>query len=422
MNPISRGLLRDIGRLLLSGVVSQGIALLLLIFIGRQYKQDAIGMQGLMLSWSGILTTIIMGRYEQAIVIARTEERATRLWHICLILGTLGSGVVGIAAWIIDLLWEGNPLKGFIHWIAPYVLITAITNATMMLLLRQKAYTRLCIAQGLRTISNNLLKVLLGTLYPTTLSLISSTFVASIIGAIPLWQRLRFALSQRWDKRYKIYLKYYKAFPLFSTPQALLNTLIGSLLVIMLPLSYGLKEIGTMTMIMMLVRRPLLVLSDSVGQVYFERMSRLVSNSSSPMPLIKNLIGITLLGWLTVYAIVYFTIDWSIPRLLGMSWTDLPQIIVWMIPYLGANFLASILNVLPDILGRQRVDLAVRLIRLGLESSIIFIGMRLYPFEIFVRYYYLLLFILELLYVGLLIYLPYSQSLRLSREHRATRI
>lgn len=376
---------------------------MLLLFIGRQYGQDTIGVQGLMLSWSGILVAIVMGRYEQTIVIARSSAGAIRLWHISLALAVLGSIVIAVVALGLDLLWISNPLGGFIHWIAPYVLVTAVANATMMLLLRQKVYTRLGIAQGLRTISNNLIKAILGFYYPSTLTLIGSSLAASVIGAIPLWRYLRQVRSLLWDRRYWAYLRHYRAFPLLSTPQALLNTFTGSLLVVMLPLGYGMKEVGLITMVVMLVRRPILVLSDSVGQVYFERMSRLVAEGTAPLTLIKRLIVWTSLSTLAIYAIAYLTIDWAICLLLGEGWAELPYIILCMLPYLGANFLSSILNVLPDILGKQRIDLMARLVRLALESGAIYIGMQLYTFKTFVAHYYLMLFALELLYVGVLV-------------------
>lgn len=392
-------LVGDIGRLLLSGGVAQGIALLLVVFIGRQYDQEAMGVQGLMLSWSGILTTIVMGRYEQTIVIARTDERAERLWQMCLSLAVIGSAIIAALAGAVYLLWEANPLGGFIHWIAPYVLTTATANATMMLLLRHKAYTRLGIAQGLRTISNNLIKVLLGLRYPTALSLVVSTCAASVIGSIPLVRYLRQASPLCWTKLDLRYLRHYIAFPLYSSPQALVNTLTGSLLVVLLPLGYGLKEVGLMTMIMMLVRRPLLVLSDSVGQVYFERMSRAFGSGSSPLDLIRRLIRTTLALGIPACVLVYLLVEEAVPLLLGDGWEALAHIIVCMLPYLLVNFLASILNVLPDILGRQRADLIFRLVRLAVECTAIFVGMRLLAFDSFVAYYYLFLFALELVYV-----------------------
>lgn len=405
MSQEQRSLLGDISRLLLSGAVSQGIALLLVFVIGRQYSQEAMGIQGLILSWSGLLIIAIMGRYEQTIVIAPSDKRAVRLWHICLLLAATGSIAIGFTTLLLLSFWKTNPLGSFILWIAPFVFVMSTISATMMLLLRRKEYTRLGISQGLRTISNNLIKVLLGIHYPTSLSLIASTVGASLIGAIPLAKTLRQALPLRWDRRYIVYLKHYIDFPLFSTPQALLNTISGSLLVLMLPLGYGLREVGLITMVMMLVRRPMIVLSDSVGQVYFERMSRQIGGRASALPLIRKLILATLVLGLAACILVYCLVERAVPLLLGDGWGQLPHIIVCMLPYLLVNFVASILNVLPDILGRQKVDLLVRIIGLGIEASAILAGMQYYPFEKFVGYYYLLLFVLELLYIAFLIQL-----------------
>lgn len=397
------GLLADITRLLLSGATAQVVALLLLYFIGRQYSQEAMGIQGLFLSWSGILAVVIMGRYEQTIVISRSEHTAEVLWYASLSLATLGSALLALGALAIDLLWVHNPLGGFIHLVAPYVLLSAITNATLMLILRRKQYTRLAIAQGIRSVSNNLIKVLLGLRTPTALSLIISAFAATCLGALPLTESLRSLTRFRWRRHYWVVLRHYIAFPLYSAPQALLNTLIGSLLVVLLPLGYGLREVGLISMIMMLVRRPLLVLSDSIGQVYLERLSRAASEQRSLRGLIARLLGFTLALALPLTLAVYLFIEEAIVLFLGNSWLELPRIIICMLPYLTVNFINSILNVLPDILGRQRLDLMAKIIRFILEGGAILIGLKLYSFTDFISYYYTLSAVIEVAYLALLL-------------------
>lgn len=407
-------ILKDGLKLLSSGALGQIVALLLLYFIGRQYSQESMGVLGTFLAWSGFFTVVAMGRYEQAIVVVRTKGEAFALYRLCLALALLSSLAIAVLTIGATLMTDAEPFGEYALWIAPFVLISAITNATSLLTLRQKAYTRLSISQGLRTVGNNLLKVLFGIRQASAAMLLISSALSVAIGFVPLARLARRAWTKTPSRaEASALLRRHRSFPRFSAPQALIDTLLGSLLILLCPWRYSTAEVGILTMSAMLARRPLLVLSESFGQVYFERLSRAASECSSLWRLMRTPLALIFALGIPASLGLSLWMPHLVRFFVGDGWSGASVVIVCMLPSLVFNFANSIFNVLPDILGRQRAHLFVQVAMLLIELVIILAGSALMPFEAFVRYYYALMIVEQALYFLFLLSLVYRYEKRL---------
>lgn len=397
-------ILRDSLKLFSSGALGQIVALLLLVFIGRQYSEEAMGVLGTFLAWSGLFATGIMGRYEQAIVVVTDDREAWGLFRSSIELAILGTILLFSFISLVETLASYNPLGQYAWWMPLYVLLLAIFSASSMLTLRQRRYGHLAIAQGVRTVSNNLLKVLFGLREASAAMLLLSTALASVLGLLPI---IRFA-KRIWHQappleERLVSLRRHINFLRYSTPQALIDTALGSLLILLIPFAYSIGEVGILTMSAMLARRPLLVLSESIGQVYFERMSRTVSARASLWVLIRRPIGLILsLGSIIAIGLA-FCIEPLVVLFVGERWLASAEVILWMLPSLIFNFANSIFNVMPDILGHQKSNLYAQVAMLLFEFAVIVSGFVLWRFESFIPYYYSLIFVEQILYFAFLL-------------------
>lgn len=53
----------------------------------------------------------------------------------------------------------------------------------------------------------------------------------------------------------------------------MIDTLLGSILVMMMPMGFSFAQIGIVTMAVMLAKRPLQIIGDNLSKVYFQRLS-----------------------------------------------------------------------------------------------------------------------------------------------------
>ncbi len=391
-----RSILADSGLLLSVGVGVQLIALLLLPWVSRLYTPDTLGDLALILSIATLLSIAVGGRYEQAIVVCQEPlERGhllrLTLWITALVTLALLALTLAFEPWIGTTRYA--TLQGKL-WLIPPVVCTLGLCATLSnYALSLGQFKRIATSKAVQGLGNNGLKVGFGLFSPTVWSLWGAQIASTLLALIPLLRPLKHS-RQTNSPSSRIELgqvaRKYRAFPLFSLPQAAITTLLGSILILMLPLGYTTVEIGLVTMATMLARRPIQLIADSVSQVYFNRLSVAHHAQALWRPLVRPLLMLTLVA--------------GIPTL---SYAACTEIIRAMLVYLLVFFFTSIINVIPDIIGRQRAHLQIQLLNLFLQ--VVLLVLLIYvlraPFAETVSTYYLVVALYHLLYGGWLLYL-----------------
>ena len=362
----NNSILRESIRLVGSGAAGQVVALLLLAVIGRQYDQETMGVLGSFLSWGGLLAIASGARYEQGIVVASAEDEANTLYHLAL---------------RISLLWY---------------------NASALWELRHKRYKILAKMQFIKGVGNNLLKAVFGFVAATIGSLITAQ-ILSLVATFPLF----FKSLKRGSKAPKTtslgsVAKKYRGFPRYGIVQALIDNLLGSLLVLMLPLRYGLAEVGYLTMAIMLARRPLQLVAENLSNVYFQRLSECVSQRLPIRQLAYKLLRNTLIISIPTVLLLAQVAPYLVSLVVGDKWLSSAHIVVWMLPMCIPNFLNSILNTLPDIFAHQRQNMWAQVVMLVLDVAVIALGFTLFDFDRFIPFFYLFIALEQ---VGYLLFL-----------------
>lgn len=391
-------------KLVASGALGQMVALLLLMIVGRQYNEEMMGVLGSFLSWGGILSIATTGRYEQAIVIAPSEQEAYDLYICGIRLSTLLSAVLFLGSLLIYLLIPEQTLGVYILLLPLFVLFTSLYAHISSMALRNKSFNRLSLAQSINGVGNNLLKVVWGSFHPSVIGLISSSITAiflAFFSYIPFIKKVFRRPVSPLSASLAIARKY-RNFPRYSLPQALIDTLLGSLLILLLPLRFGMAEVGFLTMSIMLARRPLNIIGENLGKVYFQRLSETVHNAQSIAPTVRRLLLITFILGIPLALALAWGMEYLVLFFVGNKWLVSAYIIRWMLPMLIPNFAAAILNVIPDILGFQRSNMWSQIIMLALYTTAILLGFYCFSFERFIPFFYTCMAFVQ---IGYLLYL-----------------
>lgn len=411
-----KSLIKDAGKMVGSGVFVQVVAFLLIILLGRLYNEEQMGTLGLFLAWAGLLSITSGGRYEHAIVVSNNEDDASTLFSLSILING-GCFVILLPICLgINFLLPSthySRMQGYILLLPLFVLLQGIVNSLCMLRLYQKHYNKLSLSQALQGLSNNLLKVLLGLRMATVASLIGASFMALILGGIPL---LRFQSNRRaltLDKgRLKQAATRYANFPRYGILQALIDNLLGSLFILMLPLSYSIKEVGILTMAITLARRPLQIIGDNLSRVYYQRLSEKCNQRQELFPMIKKFAIRWICLSIPVFGILALFMEKLVVAFVGPLWGKTGFVIVAMLPMLIPNFLNMIFNIIPDVLGKQKINMNIQIGMIIFESIIIGLGLWLMSFDEIIPFYYLFVCIEQSVFFIILI--------RLAREHDTT--
>ena len=364
------------------------------------------------------------GRYEQAIVVCQEPLERSHLLRLTLWITALATLLLFALAPAIDP-WIGTTryasLQGKLWLIPPVVCALGLCATLSNYALSLGHFKRIATSKAVQGLGNNGLKVGFGLFSPSVWSLWGAQIASTLLALIPLLRPLklrRLAKTSTSRLQLRLVAQKYRAFPLFSLPQAVITTLLGSLLILFLPLGYTTVEVGLVSMATMLARRPIQLIADSVSQVYFNRLS-VAHHAQAPWrPLVRPLLMVTLLVGLPTLLLLWWAMPYLVSWLLAPEYAACTAIIRAMLTYLLVLFFTSIINVIPDIIGRQRAHLRVQLLNLLLQVAllVLLIYVLRTPFAETVSTYYLVIALYHVVYGGWLLYLLRRHDQRLQQS------
>ncbi len=408
-----RSILADSGLLISVSVGVQLIALLLLPWVSRLYTPDTLGDLALILSIATLLSIAVGGRYDQAIVVCQEPLERDHLLRLTLWI----TGVITLILFVLIPVIEPRivatryaTLQGKLWLIPPVVCALGLSTTLSNYALSLGHFKRIATSKAVQGLGNNGLKVGFGLFSPTVWSLWGAQIASTLLALVPLLPSLKHhkTINGPTNRRgLKFVARKYRVFPIFSLPQTLITTLLGSILILMLPLGYTTVEVGLVSMATMLARRPIQLIADSVSQVYFNRLS-VAHHAQAPWrPLVRPLLVVTLVVGIPTLLILWWAMPYLVRWLLAPEYVACTEIIRAMLVYLLVFFFTSIINVIPDIIERQRAHLQFQLLNLFLQVAllVLLIYVLRAPFVETVFTYYLVIALYHILYGGWLLYL-----------------
>lgn len=384
---------RSLAKMLGSVTAVQGIGFVLLPLLGRLYTKEDYGILGTLMALVGLTTLLANGRYEQAISVAPVGGRIRLLRAAGIGINLMLTTVLVALALLAPRWLEGTDYER----LSPYLMIVPMTTLGSGLFAilaatanAQGQYGSLGLATLLQGYVNNGLKVLCGWRSMGVWGFATAFNTGLAVAALVLGVRQR---REDWLRgvslrRVRVAMWRYRSFPKYTIGQKVVSMLSSSILPLMLPAFYGTGQIGIITMLFMITRRPVQVYSDAMGRVYGRRMVQAIDQGHSFLPQMRRLS----LKLLSFTLLLMLTFPWVatplVTLILGDQWTELGGIIIWMIPFLLMEGLNFIFDFIPDVLGRQRTFWILQTIRLLCEVGFILLVAPHLEFGSFVRAYF----------------------------------
>ncbi len=275
------GFAGDVAKLLSGTTLAQLLGILAAPLLTRLYAPDAFGIAAVFTSLCAILGVVASLRYELAIMLPESEEEAANIVALSLGLPVLVSILSALLLWM-----YANPILAVVHatylksylWLIPIsVLVTGFLTVFNLWSSRLKHFGSMSIAR----VSNSVVSTgaMLGAGYAgyaSAVSMIVSRLSGQIISTGLLWLQLwpqardMFWKSVSW-RGISMGFKRYRKFPLFSTWEALLNSISWQLPVFMLSNFFSSEVVGYYALGFRIIQFPMSLIGASIGQVFFQR-------------------------------------------------------------------------------------------------------------------------------------------------------
>ncbi|WP_337878996.1 oligosaccharide flippase family protein [Rheinheimera sp.] len=264
------------------------------------------------------------------------------------------------------------------------LLFSARLQLAQQTLLKLQQFTVVVKAELIQAIGLNVLRILVGYCWSVSAVLITLTSVAgwthkrllSSVAGDPLrdaWQPLVFRpRSFRYWRRLKRTLSHYRAFPLFQTPQQLLNGAAQSVPVLILAALFGSSTVGFYVLAKTLLELPAMLLNRAIGDAFYSHFAIAYrQQGDNSHLLIKATLGLALAG-VVPFGVVAVWGEALVGWLFGAEWRQSGEYAGWMAVWLYFAFIniPSVKAVM--VLQIQHWAILLNLLTLGLRVSALY--------------------------------------------------
>ncbi|MDO6426505.1 lipopolysaccharide biosynthesis protein [Thalassotalea sp. 1_MG-2023] len=266
---------------------AQVITLAFTPLLTRIFSPEAFGHLGVFLALFAILMPITALTLPMAVVLAKSNNEAKALTKLSMYLALLVSLVFTLFI-VINKQWLVNVLnaKGngsYLYWVPVAVLCGALLQLGENWTIKLSLFKLRAKVSILHALIINALKLVIGFFIPHAITLIAIAIVNPLLNGLLLGVPIRNALMHNTedDKHerpsYQQLTTKYRDFPLFQSPQALLNALSQSGPVIVLAAFFGPVSAGFYTFSRTILAIPITLMGKAVGDVCFGRFSKQIN-------------------------------------------------------------------------------------------------------------------------------------------------
>jgi O-antigen/teichoic acid export membrane protein len=383
---------KNILTLLKGSVLAQFIPLIVSPIITRLYSPRELGVLALFTSISVILGSIVNGRYEQALVLVKSEDEARHLT----ILSLLITCVFSFTFLIIFILFKPfllglfneSELGNWIYFIPLVVLSIGVYNTLNYYELRRKNFNSISKSEVYRSASFSSIQLSLPYLKSGLFGLIIGKIISSLIAPFYLWKTSRFEVGKVNFSMLFLLAKRYIDFPKYTNLSILLNNLSVNAINLLIPVLYSTSLLGLYSLMYKVLATPFAFLGNTINQVFLEDAVRQKNELGQAYKLTKRMVLQLTFVSVIFFGTAYFIVEDFFAFVFGEDWRMSGVYAKYLIPFFMFKFIASPLTSIHTAFEKQKLSFTLQLIMFVLSmGSLLYAYINLLIFE-----HYLLLF------------------------------
>lgn len=369
--------------------ISQVVPFLLAPVIGRIFSPQELAVQENFLAIVSLVSVIVAGRYEIALVLPKIKKRANNLFALSFFI-TVAVSVLSLIAMLfpdeISAWYKDDQLGKYIFYLAPAVFLTGINNILAQWIIRAGRYSLFSASRISQSVTQNAGYAILGFLGWGINGLIIAWLIGSAVTIVVLF----FPAMKFFDRKdidageIKSVAVEYRDFPITNSLHAFTGIFAEQfLLFFLITRNYGTLALGLFAVMNRYIRAPLSLVGGAVGQIYYREASEAKNQNVSVLPLFNKSIKIVALVSIPLLLVVLFFGPDLFAIYLGEKWRDAGMYARIMALPVLFNFLCSPVSTTPIIfLKLQKAYL------FGIIGYLVSFGLFLwgaahgYPFEV----------------------------------------
>ncbi len=369
-----QGFVKSVGVLVGGTAFAQALMVLVLPLLTRLYTPEDFSVLAVYASILGIISVAACLRLEIAIPLPQRDEDAANLLALALCSSAGVAGLSAVIIWlfpvqIVQLVAQPKLLPYL--WLLPLGIWLSSSYAALQLwTTRKKKFPVIAKTRMTQAIGGASTQVGLGWVGIAPLGLVLGQMISSSAGIIGLARHAlkhdRVVLhSVAWSEMRRIFFEYGR-FPKYSMLESLANSASAHLPILIIAAMVAGPEAGFLMLAIKVMASPMSLIGAAVSQVYLSRapeelqagtLSKFTANTLGGLAKI----GVGPLIFAGILAPVVF------PIIFGTQWQRAGELVCWMTPWFGMQFLASPVSMTLHVTKNQRTALILQILGLVLR-------------------------------------------------------
>lgn len=359
---------RNVLTLMTGTSIAQSIPIAISPILTRIYTPEDFGVFALYISIASLLSVMATGRYELAIMLPKKDEEASHLVvlsvFIAFLISLLSFAFICVFNPEITSILGNEEISSWLYLIPLSILLTGLYQSFNYWNNRQKRYKTLAISKVSQSSASGTTNLSLGFLSFGSSGLILGSLIGQAVGSFIL---IRLALLKEKKifqniQRLKLValLKKYKSFPLINSLNAVIDQLRISGISILIAKVFSASYLGQFSLAWKMVQVPITLVSSSLSQVFYQKMSSI--DKKDIYPLLNIYLKKAVLIGLPIFIGIYFFAVDIFSFVFGNNWILAGEIASFLSPWLFFNFLSSPMAHVFIVLNKQEVILRVSIV------------------------------------------------------------
>ena len=386
---------KNVATLISGTTFAQAFSVIIYVVLSRIYTEEDFGVFGLYMNILNIVVIFSTARYDQAILLPKSDKDSMNL------LGLSGLISVGISLVLLLVVvplntsicrWLGSDeISTWLYFVPLSTLLVAWFTILKNHANREKQYSLIAGANIGQSMGNSLTKLGLGFVMAGAAGLIFGVVAGQLVGFLVFFAILLPTLRKRisWMSLSEMRRlgRNYSRFPKFNMWQALINNLSAAFPVFIFSSFFSTTIAGLYTFGFMIIHRPIHLLVNAFYQVIFQRFVEKGHNKEPILPELYLFIKRALQLMLLPFILIGIFAPEIFGFVFGENWTEAGVYARIMLPWIFMMGLAMPLSFMPDMYQEQRkamiidgIRMIIRLIGLivGIAQNNIYLALVLY--------------------------------------------
>lgn len=376
---LDKSFFKNVSKLAGATLIAQAIGVVTMPIYTRLFSPDVVGQYALITAAVGLCGVFSTGRYEYAVMLPKSEEKAEMLMAGSSAIAIIWSALICLALFI----WKDQIISiGEYYKIADYLLVVPIL-VLMAALMKVFQYwfnrkmkfgynAKITILHSVIWKGGNILFGFCG--YATVFALVVVNVLAN---GIELLLRFREYIKEKVLRHInfseiKRSLAEYKRFALIDIWNGFLDQ--GSIWIvpILLSIYFSTKDVGLYSQALLVVQLPLALISGAFGQVFYQKFS-VADKEDCPQIIAESTVVLSAFG-IPVFLMLFFGGRYLFSFFFGSQWEMSGYYAELLAAWCGVRMVFSPLSTYFEAIQRQDVFLGITILTLLSRVASIVIG------------------------------------------------